>query len=975
MVGRPDQRADPRIELRFVTPSAVGAARLAIVAGDDGLDPDGYAELLGLAIPARMAVDVRAHYRFVLTMLGDAATRDWVTQRWDAPRRMFTWEGSDNVTAVCWVTDCRRQQSGSWLCVACSKAHVDAVGVDPVAVGAVELRRWARGQEPAAAPELCAVVGSGELRCGRPPASEGLCISHYNRWLRGALRRGEEFGPWLAAQWPFPPSHACVVQSCRRLALTGTSRTLAQRCCKQHAVRWRNAVRAGLVTPKEFQRWTEAESPVDASWLDVWLKDANDVVVAEVLWSIAADRDGHRVHPSTVTGLISEAIGGGARRLSEIEAVTGGSRRLLRRWLGRLDVLTADPDDEWHRDKVRLDVVRPEAHRALTLDFARISQPWLERLTREVVQARTYTVGPTRLVEYVAAATRLSAALATRRDSGNDPPRLDQRAARSLVRQLSEEPRRHEESVRQDIYGLKFLIEEGRRLGAVESLPGSFRFDPAWLPPKTTVRKGADEVAFPDATFAFLLGMDHVLGPAVLELLRSVPRIGFAGDVAVETVRIAANFGRRPGEAYKLTVNRIRSDDGGGAAVRYHDFKNRVDGLWLPIDRRSANHVLDWVDRLRERFPDTPASELALLPAPQKNPRGTVPIAASAMSEWFRAWVTLAEQAIVVAKLHHAVQVPIKLLLGLRWEDCSNQRLQIERRSIRVNAAAWRMLVDYRAGLHPVRRRRAEDQWVFTSPFDLMQEPTSITRFDALGPDWWDTVLAYESSGIPGAHLGRETISSWDLQVRRFRHTYLQHLIDAGTDPLVVQELAGHATIDTTIGYYVRPRDEALREAVDQLSAYRRNRFGKLVSALTILPSATDVVTNTCTNPQVHRFDKEGCDHGGLCYSCPHFAADFSNRADINVQLQTLRRHAERLEAIDPAARSPIDEARLLTLRDDIEGWSRIRLSLDQSLERLPSTERDKVIAACKIVRSARNALRYGIRSGTGQILLEEPEP
>jgi hypothetical protein len=417
----------------------------------------------------------------------------------------------------------------------------------------------------------------------------------------------------------------------------------------------------------------------------------------------------------------------------------------------------------------------------------------------------------------------------------------------------------------------------------------------------------------------------------------------------------------------------MRINDAGAASLRYDDSKNRKDAVWLPIDRSSAEWINGWIDVLHAKFPDTASCDLALLPEAHLNPRGTKHTTERKGAQWFRIWVTLCEQAIFLAKLRASIDVPLGVLSTLEWSDIGRHGMALAGGRKRLDETARRLLADYRAGLVAGETRRVDSRFVFPCPFVKPRQsaPVSLDRFAALGADWHLTALRYESPGIPGSHLGRVAIAGSLLQIRRFRHTYLQHAIDSGSDPMVVQMLAGHVSIDTTVHHYVRPREERLQESAAQLANYRMNRFGQHVEPLLVQPSSTDVITNTCGNPDVHHVDKEGCDRGGLCYGCPHFSADPSNITDIDVQIATINRYVEQIEGIDESRRSASQSARLMVLTEDLAGWRKVRTRLSRALQKLPAAEMDRVLAACRVVRSVRNAVRYGHRTGSGEFHLE----
>ena len=56
------------------------------------------------------------------------------------------------------------------------------------------------------------------------------------------------------------------------------------------------------------------------------------------------------------------------------------------------------------------------------------------------------------------------------------------------------------------------------------------------------------------------------------------------------------------------------------------------------------------------------------------------------------------------------------------------------------------------------------------------------------------------------------------------RHTYITRLVEAGTNAKVVQELAGHSSIETTLKYYTHATDDLKNEAVTNLQAYKNKK-------------------------------------------------------------------------------------------------------------------------------------------------------
>ena len=58
--------------------------------------------------------------------------------------------------------------------------------------------------------------------------------------------------------------------------------------------------------------------------------------------------------------------------------------------------------------------------------------------------------------------------------------------------------------------------------------------------------------------------------------------------------------------------------------------------------------------------------------------------------------------------------------------------------------------------------------------------------------------------------------------IHRLRHTLVTDALEAGIPVHVVQKMAGHTAVQTTLGHYAHVRDKALREAADLLAKRRR---------------------------------------------------------------------------------------------------------------------------------------------------------
>ncbi|MDQ3632668.1 MAG: hypothetical protein M3417_15635, partial [Actinomycetota bacterium] len=556
----------------------------------------------------------------------------------------------------------------------------------------------------------------------------------------------------------------------------------------------------------------------------------------------------------------------------------------------------------------------------------------------------------------VKAAVALSRSLATRADGGEVPGQLAEADIVSFVSFALKSD--GDGAGLRTIERVRALLNDCRDNDLAPSLRPSFAVQAHHLPDRTKgVSRSDGESALPDSTFAFLCGYDDLLGERTLDLLAAMPRLGavdpgFAARELTALIRMAASFGRRPAELLALTCDRLRPGDRGGASVVYDNLKGARDAVPLPIDQVSAAEAAAWVKEVRERWPETPIEELCWFARFRANDGGRRPLAVNYIGTLFRDWTQFLDQAIVIAKLHSLTGLPAELLvelptssataLGLLAPDGTVHALSPETRVGLCDYKADWPAVDASGRLFPLPRSWAHRRRVAT-PLD---------RFAALGPDWLSIAARYASFGIPGDDLGRARARVRDVQFRRFRHTYLQHLVDLGTDIFIVQELADHSSVQTTIEAYVTPRVAQLRAAVDKLSEYRMDRHGRRLAGDEVrLPSTSDVLTNACSNPQVSSFNKEGCPNGRRCQSCDFLSVDPSHRDEIRAEILTLRKSVQHFEDLDQPERAAM-------AAEDLDAWRAVLAEVDALLGGLGPGERQVAENAIKAVRAMRNRMR-----------------
>jgi hypothetical protein len=71
----------------------------------------------------------------------------------------------------------------------------------------------------------------------------------------------------------------------------------------------------------------------------------------------------------------------------------------------------------------------------------------------------------------------------------------------------------------------------------------------------------------------------------------------------------------------------------------YTDFKNNRGGRRLAVSDATATAIIEHQQHVRQRFPDTPLADLALLPRPKLNPDGLEPLSDDTLAAAHRRWV------------------------------------------------------------------------------------------------------------------------------------------------------------------------------------------------------------------------------------------------------------------------------------------------------------------------------------------------
>jgi hypothetical protein len=108
------------------------------------------------------------------------------------------------------------------------------------------------------------------------------------------------------------------------------------------------------------------------------------------------------------------------------------------------------------------------------------------------------------------------------------------------------------------------------------------------------------------------------------------------GRVATQ---IGIDTGRRPEDILNLRLDCLARDKDGGDVLVYDNIKANRLGRRLPISTATAAVITGQQQRIRQRFPHTPAAKLKLLPTLYRNPDGHKAISKNTLQARHRDWV------------------------------------------------------------------------------------------------------------------------------------------------------------------------------------------------------------------------------------------------------------------------------------------------------------------------------------------------
>jgi integrase len=312
-----------------------------------------------------------------------------------------------------------------------------------------------------------------------------------------------------------------------------------------------------------------------------------------------------------------------------------------------LDLLYADPEEEYARDVWDVRKLGVAQGRCATMDFTGIGQPWLREGAKEWARAKLTSSKTDTLRTILVAVRLLSESLARREDGGDDKAALNRGDMRQFVERLG---RLHRAGRVRDTHfyrgptTLRQFMREGREFGLYEpgrplhGLSAEFAVYAQDIPkPVHDEDAGGEGRALPQVV------IDQLLSEEYLAMLRSQ-----AGEDVCAMLQLEADTGRRPSELVPLTATCLAStefiDEETGRLERswvlIHDMpKVNVTNHRLFVAGSTAQVIIAQRDRVQARYPDTPLTRLSLFPRTYRNPHGVIPAGEGRLDAAVRVWV------------------------------------------------------------------------------------------------------------------------------------------------------------------------------------------------------------------------------------------------------------------------------------------------------------------------------------------------
>jgi len=536
---------------------------------------------------------------------------------WDPAARVLSLPAAHPLLGrtLCRIGECTTTVHGGtggvcWHCF--TRLRRDGLSLDQIA-GSLELPPLP------VRPAGCAVPGCQRMS---PAPRSTLCEPHRRRFRRKPGASLEQFlaDPRLR---PLPPLGSCLVAACSRKAESEHG------YCPTHYVRWRTAVTADPDTDQ--RHWQLTESAV-AQGGQVSLRGLPPVVVLEVLFGLQQRVRGGAKIPDVLLRAVCDTLRRQqARQIASCpaELVPGKpARALLAAIVRHVRRALTDPGRERAGEVWDLALFGHPGR----LSFTGISQPWLAQAAKvwageELPRHRGGGVSNVRTK--VNALARLSESLRGRDDHGQRPERLGRPDIEAFLNRLAylestgTISRYHRNTIcrgtRAALSGIRALGLT-RPTGVAAGLPGDFALGRDDIPAEA--QRGEPGRDLPAQIMTVLCANLDTLRPA---------EVRTATQIGIDT-------GRRPEDILNLRLDCLHRDKDGGPVLVYDNAKANRLARRLPINEATAAVITTQQARVRERFPDTPAGELRLLPSPRRNPDGRKPITIAMLGDRHREW-------------------------------------------------------------------------------------------------------------------------------------------------------------------------------------------------------------------------------------------------------------------------------------------------------------------------------------------------
>ena len=271
-----------------------------------------------------------------------------------------------------------------------------------------------------------------------------------------------------------------------------------------------------------------------------------------------------------------------------------------------------------------------------TLSFTKITQPWLREVAMrwasdDLPKRRSTTArGGLAVRHHLGCVSRLSESLRMRPDRGEVPAALDRPAMEAFLNPLAYLQGADQISADARIRAcreVRNVLTTARAMGLTR--PGG---PAAGLGEDFAI--GVPDV--PDKAEPAEPGRD-----LPVEIMRQI--CAHLHDVRSPVMRcafeLAIDTGGGPEELCTLNLDCLSRGDDGAAVLVYDNHKANRLGRRLPISENTAQLLSDQHARVGARWPNTPLTELKLLPTDGRNPEGTKAITAFSLAFAHRTWV------------------------------------------------------------------------------------------------------------------------------------------------------------------------------------------------------------------------------------------------------------------------------------------------------------------------------------------------